>query len=158
VGGADAAGALGRADDDVAWRVKEPLPALTGPDRVVQGGDRVRVAARPQARHRREVVAVPGRYHQVVVVVAAAGRRYLPGRQVQRGGLGVHEVDPVGLERGRQREGDVRGTPLAERQPDQRRIEQEPVGGRDHPHVHVAVQLMLDGQGRGQAAEVSPEH
>src|SRR5215472_10012587 len=74
VGGAEAAGALGCADDDVAWRFKEPLPALTGPDRVVQGGDRVRVTARPQARHGCEIVTVPGRYHQVVVVVAAPGR------------------------------------------------------------------------------------
>src|SRR5215472_2652151 len=33
VGGAEAAGALGCADDDVAGRLKEPPPARTGPDR-----------------------------------------------------------------------------------------------------------------------------
>jgi hypothetical protein len=70
----------------------------------------------------------------------------------------MHELDPVALERRRERERDVGRAALAERQPDQRRIEQEPVRGRDHPDIHVAVQLMADRERRGQPSEIPAQH
>jgi hypothetical protein len=96
-------------------------------DRVVQGGDRVRVATRSEPRHDAEVVAVTGGDDQVVVVVGAGGRGDLLRCQVDPGGFGVHELDPVILERRRERERDVGRAALAERQPDERRVEHEPV-------------------------------
>src|SRR6516164_4680716 len=73
------------------------------------------------------------------------------------GGCLPRQVDGGRDAGGCQREGDVRGAPPAEREPDQRRVEQEPVGGGDCPHVHVAAQRMPDGQRRGEP-EVSSEY
>jgi len=70
----------------------------------------------------------------------------------------VGELDPVVLERGGERERDVSRAALAERQPDQRRIEHEPVRRGDHPDVHVTVQFTADRQRRGQPSEVPAQH
>ena len=158
VGGAEAPGALARTHHDVGGIIEEPPPPLPGVDRVVQGGDRVRVAVWAEPGHHPEVVAVTGGDDQVVIAVDAAGRGDLLGGQVDPGGLGVGEIDPVSLERRREREGDVGGAALAERQPDQRRVEQEVVRRGDHPDIHVAVQLVADRERCGQPAEIPPQY
>jgi hypothetical protein len=61
----------------------------------------------------------------------------------------AHETDPVRAEDGLQREGDIGRVALAERQPDQRRIEQEAVRRRAHaprsssPPTRSAITLRL---------------
>jgi hypothetical protein len=79
-------------------------------------------------------------------------------RQIEGGGLGVHEIDPVILERRGEREGDVGGAALAEREPDERGVEHEPVRGRDHPDIHVTLQFMVHRQRRGQPPEIPAQH
>jgi hypothetical protein len=105
-----------------------------------------------------EVLLVPGGDHQVVEVVAAVGGLDLLVLGVDAGGFGVDEVDPVGLEGGRDREGDVGGLALAEGDPDEGGVEHEPVIFRNHGDVDVVLQLVLHGQGSGQASEVRAEH
>ena len=158
VGGAEAAGSRGGTDDDVARVVQEPPPALAGVHGVFQRGDRVGVAVRAEAGHTVEVVAVAGGDHQIVVSVAARRRLHRLADQVEAGRFGVHELDAMGIERRRQRKRDVRRGPLAERQPDQRRVEQEPVRSRHHRHVDIAMQLVTHRQRRRQPAEVATQH
>jgi hypothetical protein len=61
-----------------------------------------------------EVLPIPGGEYQVVEAVGAVGRGHLLVLGVNPGGLGVEEVDPLGLESGRHREGDVGGVALTE--------------------------------------------
>jgi len=156
--GAEAARTLRRPDDDVARLGEEPPPPLAGVDGVLESGDRVGVAAGAESRHHLEVVAVAGGDDQVVVAVPPGGRVHRPRGGVDRGGRRVREVDTVRGEGRFHREGDVGWGALAERQPDQRGVEQEPIRGRDHGHVDIAVQLVLDGQRRGQSTEVASQH
>jgi hypothetical protein len=121
----EASGALRRADDDVARLIEEAPPALAGADRVLEGRDGVRVSVRSQARYDAEVVPVAGCDDQVVVAVGTGGCLDLPCRQVQFGRLRVDELDVVMLERRCEREREVGRRPLSERQPDERRVEDE---------------------------------
>ena len=80
VGRAEASGALGGTDDDVARVVEEPSPAFAGVLGVIQGRDRVGVAVRAQAGHSVEVVAVAGGDHQVVVAYGRPSSHRLAGQ------------------------------------------------------------------------------
>ena len=122
ISSAEAPGSLARAHHDVSRILQEAPPPLPGADSVIQGGNRVRVAVRAEPGHRAEVVAVTGGDNQVVIVVGTGGRSDLLRGQVDPGRLGVNELDPVVLERRRERERDVRGAALTEREPDQRRL------------------------------------
>ena len=158
VGGAKATRTLGGPHDDVPRCVEEPAPAPAGPLGVGKRGDRVGVATRPQPVDCVEVVAVAGGDHQVVVLVQPRRGVDLPGPQIEVGGFGVDEVDAVHVERRRQWERDVTRGSLPERQPDQRRVEQEPVRCGDDADVDIAVQLVLHRQRGGEASEVPAHH
>jgi hypothetical protein len=56
-----------------------------------------------------------------------------------------------------QREGDTVRAALTERQPDQRRVEQEPVRRRHHGDLDVDAELVLELQRRGETAEVAAD-
>jgi hypothetical protein len=101
----------------------------------------------------------PGGDEQVVVPVlgARSGAHGACKGIDGRGGV-LDELDTGDLEGGRDREGDVAGAALAERQPDQRRAEQEAVAVAEHGHVHVTVQFLADRDRRGQPAEVAAEN
>jgi len=155
---AEAARALRRADHDRARVVEKFPPCGARPFGVTQRRDRLGVAIGAQARHDIELVAEAGGDHQVVVTITAAGGGHRAGGRVDGRRLGVHELDPMRVEGRLQREGDIGRAALAERQPDQRRIEQEPVRRRNHRHLDVLTQLVLELQSRRQAAEVTPDH
>ena len=158
VGGAEAGGALRGGDHHRPWVVEEARPALGGADGALEVGDPVRIAARPDARHDVEVVQVSGGDHQVVVVVGAVRGLDALGVGVDPGGLGVDEMDSVGLERLGDGERHVARRALAERDPDQRWIELELVGLRDDRDVDVVSEVVLDGERCGQPREVAAEH
>jgi hypothetical protein len=76
------------------------------------------------------LVPVAGRDDSVVIVVPGASGgsdALVVGVDLDR--CRVHEVDAVPFECRRAREGDVAGAALAERQPDQARVEHEPITG-----------------------------
>ena len=76
---------------------------------------------------------------------------------VELGCLGVEEADAAFAERRLDREGDVLRLALAERQPDEAGVEHEAVARRDDLDVDIAVELVLDGERRSQAAEIAAE-
>ena len=158
VGGAEASGPRGGTDDDVTGAVEEAPPSLPGVHGVFQRGDRVGVAVGAEAGHAVEVVAVPGGDDQIVVSIPPGRRLDRLAGQVEAGRFGMHELDAVLIERRRKRKRDVGRCAFPERQPDQRRVEQEPVRRRHDRHVHIAMQLMAHRQGCGQAAEVATQH
>jgi hypothetical protein len=157
VGRAEATRTLRCRDDDVAGVLQQAAPPLTGPHGILERGDRDGVV--DQARHGIHLVAITGRHHEVVVVVpGSAGGAHPLAIDVDLDRRRVHEVDAVLLEGRRDRERDVLGIALAERQPDQARVEHEPVGRGKHPHIHVTAQLPLHRQGRGEPAEIGTQH
>ena len=80
----------------------------------------------------------------------------LLGCGVDLGGLAVHELDPVGGEGLGHGEHHVLDLALAERDPDEGRVELEPVRLGHHGDVHAVLQLVLQAERGGQAGEVPP--
>ena len=158
VGGAEAAGALGGGHHHRPGVGQQPLPAVGGRQGARQGGDGMGRAAGAGPGDGGEVLQVAGGDHQVVEAVAAVGGLDLLVLGVDPGGLGVDELDPVGLEGRGDREGDVGGVALAEGDPDEGGVEDEAVVLGDHGDLDVVLQLVLDGQGGGQAGEVGPKY
>jgi hypothetical protein len=158
IGGAEAARALGGGHHHRPRVGQQPPPALAGRHRPLQGGDGMGRAAGAGPRDGGEVLPIPGGNHQVVEAVRAVGGLHLLALGVDPGSLGVDEVDPVGLEGGRDREADVGGLAFAEGDPDKGGVEHKPVVLGDHRDLDVVLQLVLDRQGGGQAGEVGPKH
>ncbi len=154
VGGAETTGALGRGHHDRAWVVQELRPGQSRGFGVGQGRDRLGVPTGSDARHRVEVVAVARGQHEVVVGLHPAVHGHRPARRVDGGDLAMDEPDAVVREGALERERDVGGVALPERQPDERRVEDETVRRRDDGDHDLVAQLVLELEGSGQAGEV----